>query len=232
MTPVYRLGRALAFPDPRDSDPSGLLAVGGDLSCERLLLAYSLGIFPWYSEGQPILWHSPDPRTLLLPKALHVPHSLRKVLRQGRFEVRLDTAFDEVVSACAEVERPGQAGTWITDAMRCAYAALHREGFAHSAEAWEQGQLVGGLYGVSLGSAFFGESMFTLRPDASKVAFVTLVAQLARWDFDLIDCQVHTEHLERFGATPWPRERFLEALERSLARGTRRGPWRLDGEDA
>jgi leucyl/phenylalanyl-tRNA--protein transferase len=232
MTPVYRLGRALAFPDPRDSDPSGLLAVGGDLSCERLLLAYSLGIFPWYSEGQPILWHSPDPRTVLMPSALHVPRSLRKVLRHGRFEVRLDTAFDAVVSACAEVERPDQAGTWITDAMRCAYGALHREGFAHSTEAWEQGQLVGGLYGVSLGSAFFGESMFTLRPDASKVAFVTLVTQLARWDFDLIDCQVHTEHLERFGATPWPREHFLEALGRSLARETRRGPWRLDVEGA
>ncbi len=232
MTPVYRLGTALAFPDPRHSDASGLLAVGGDLSSERLLLAYSQGIFPWYSGGQPILWHSPDPRTLLLPSALHVPRTLRKLMRRRPFEVRFDTAFEEVVSACAEVERPDQAGTWISDAMRCAYAALHREGFAHSAEAWEQGRLVGGLYGVSLGGAFFGESMFALRSDASKVAFVTLVAQLARWSFDFVDCQVHTEHLERFGASAWPREHFLEALDRSLARETRRGPWRLEAGDA
>jgi leucyl/phenylalanyl-tRNA--protein transferase len=230
MTPVYRLGAALAFPDPRDSDPSGLLAVGGDLSRERLLLAYAHGIFPWYSEGQPILWHSPDPRTVLLPGALHVPRSLSKEIKRAHFEVRFDTAFDAVVERCAEALRPGQDGTWITDPMRSAYAALHRDGFAHSAEAWEEGELVGGLYGVSLGGAFFGESMFALRSDASKVAFVTLVRQLARWEFDLVDCQVHTQHLERFGASAWPRERFLARLERSLCRETRRGAWRLDTE--
>lgn len=232
MTPLFRLGRALAFPDPGESLPSGLLAVGGDLSCERLLLAYSQGIFPWYCEDQPILWHSPDPRMLLLPSALRVSRSLARTLRQGRYQVRLDSAFAEVVHACAEVPRPGQPGTWITPEMQRAYVVLHERGYAHSAEAWEQGRLVGGLYGVSLGGAFFGESMFAERPDASKVAFVTLVRQLARWGFDLIDCQVHTPHLERFGAEPWPRPRFLAALAQSLERPTRVGSWRLEGEGA
>lgn len=232
MTPVFRLGAELAFPDPRQSLPSGLLAVGGDLRCERLLLAYSLGIFPWYCEGQPILWHSPDPRMLLLPQALRVSRSLARTLKQGRYEVRLDTAFREVVRGCAETPRQGQLGTWITDEMQDAYAELHRLGFAHSAEAWEGERLVGGLYGVSLGGVFFGESMFARSPDASKVAFVTLVRQLLRWRFDLVDCQVHTPHLERFGAKPWPRQRFLDALARSLERETRRGPWRLEPESS
>jgi leucyl/phenylalanyl-tRNA--protein transferase len=228
MTPLFRLGEELAFPDPQQSLPSGLLAVGGDLSCERLLLAYSRGIFPWYSEGQPILWHSPDPRMVLVPEALRVSRSLARTEKQARYEVRLDTAFAQVVRACAETPRPDQPGTWITPAMQRAYAELHRRGFAHSAEAWEAGRLVGGLYGVSLGGVFFGESMFAHRPDASKVAFVALVRQLVRWGFDLVDCQVHTQHLERFGAEPWPRARFLEALARSLARETRRGPWQLE----
>src|SRR5262249_13893566 len=160
LTPVYRLGRALAFPDPRESHSSGLLAVGGDLSCERLLLAYSLGIFPWYSEGEPILWHSPDPRAVLVPRSPHVPRSLSKRRKRGRYEVRLDPAFDEVVQRCAEASRPGQAGTWITGEMQQAYTELYRRGYAHSAEAWEEGCLIGGLYGVSLGGTFFGESMF------------------------------------------------------------------------
>ena len=228
MTPVYRLGRALVFPDPRESHSSGLLAVGGDLSCERLLLAYSQGIFPWYSEGEPILWHSPDPRAALVPRSLRVSRSLAKALRHRRYEVRLDTAFEEVVRRCAEAPRPGQAGTWITEAMQGAYGELFRRGYAHSAEAWESGKLVGGLYGVSLGGTFFGESMFAAQPDASKVAFVTLVAQLVRWDFDLIDCQQQTPHLARFGAEPWSRARFLAALAASLERPTRRGHWRLD----
>jgi leucyl/phenylalanyl-tRNA--protein transferase len=231
MTPVYRLGRALAFPDPRESHASGLLAVGGDLSCERLLLAYSRGIFPWYSEGDPILWHSPDPRMVLRPDALHVPRSLERRLRRGDYEVRLDAAFADVVRGCADAPRPDQPGTWITPEMRDAYCALHAEGFAHSAEAWQDGRLVGGLYGVSLGAAFFGESMYATRPDASKVAFVTLVRQLSSWGFDLIDCQVHTEHLARFGAEPWPRRRFLDALAHSLAHETRRGAWRLDAPE-
>ncbi len=226
--PVFRLGSEFVFPNPEQSDPSGLLAVGGDLSPERLLLAYSAGIFPWYSEGQPILWHSPDPRAVLAPDKLHVPRSLAKTLRRDRFEVRLDSAFDAVIQACADVPRPEADGTWITADMMRAYGELHRLGFAHSAEAWEDGRLVGGLYGVSLGSAFFGESMFSLRPDASKAAFVVLVRQLARWGFELIDCQMHTAHLERFGAVLWPRQRFLAALERCMQRETRRGAWRLD----
>ena len=230
--PVYRLGRALAFPDPRESHASGLLAVGGDLSPERLLLAYSLGIFPWYSEGDPILWHSPDPRAVLVPRSLHVSRSLAKALRSGRYEVRLDTAFEDVVRRCADAPRPDQDGTWITVAMQRAYVELFRRGHAHSAEAWEEGVLVGGLYGVSLGGTFFGESMFAAQADASKVAFATLVAQLVRWDFDLIDCQQQTPHLARFGAEPWPRARFLAELASSLERPTRHGPWRLDPQGA
>lgn len=230
--PVYRLGPALAFPDPSESEPDGLLAVGGDLSPERLLLAYAEGIFPWYAEGLPILWHSPDPRMVLRPRALHVPRSLRKIQRRAPFEIHLDRAFDEVIERCARVRRPEGEGTWITEDMRRAYVRLHELGFAHSAEAWREGRLVGGLYGVSLGGAFFGESMFADVSDASKLAFVTLVRQLERWDFDLVDCQVRTEHLARFGAEEWVRERFLAALARSLGRPTRRGRWRLEPSGA
>ena len=230
--PVYRLGPELVFPDPEESEPEGLLAVGGDLAPQRLLLAYAMGIFPWYAEGQPILWHSPDPRAVLVPSALHVSRSLRKSLRHRRFEVRLDTAFADVIRACAEVPRPGAQGTWITRDMMRAYVRLHPMGYAHSAEAWECGRLVGGIYGVSLGGAFFGESMFTHRSDASKVAFAVLMRQLERWGFDFLDCQMHTPHLERMGAVAWPRKVFLEVLARSVVRKTRRGRWRLDDPDA
>jgi leucyl/phenylalanyl-tRNA--protein transferase len=226
--PVVRLGRELVFPHPDASEPDGLLAVGGDLSPERLLLAYSAGIFPWYGPGLPILWHSPDPRTVLRPAALHVSRSLAKTLRRGVYEVRLDTAFARVIEQCARVPRREGAGTWITDDMQDAYLRLHEAGFAHSAEAWQAGRLVGGVYGVSLGAAFFGESMFALLPDASKVAFVRLVEALAGWGFTLIDCQVHTPHLARFGAEAWPRRRFLRELARALERPTRRGAWRFD----
>jgi len=228
--PVYRLGEDLAFPPPQLADASGLLAVGGDLNPERLLLAYTLGIFPWYDEAQPILWHSPDPRLVLLPEDLCVSRNLRRELRRGRFEVRLDTAFPQVIRSCAETPRKGSPGTWITDDMAAAYCRLFDLGFAHSAEAWQDGELVGGLYGVSLGGCFFGESMFTHRNDASKVAFVTLVQQLQRWGFDLIDCQVHTDHLTRFGARLWSRPQFLMALAESLARPTRRGRWQLEAQ--
>lgn len=230
--PVYRLGPEFVFPDPEESEPEGLLAVGGDLAPQRLLLAYAMGIFPWYAEGQPILWHSPDPRAVLVPSALHVSRSLRKSLRRRKFEVRLDTAFADVIRACAEVPRPGVQGTWITRDMMRAYVRLHEMGYAHSAEAWECGRLVGGIYGVSLGGAFFGESMFTRRSDASKVAFAVLMRQLERWGFDFLDCQMHTPHLERMGAVSWPRKAFLEALARSVGRKTRRGRWRLDESDA
>jgi len=228
---IFRLGREVAFPDPEESDPSGLLAVGGDLSPERLLVAYASGIFPWYSEGQPILWHSPDPRAVLRVADLHVPRSLEKTLRRGRYQVRLDTAFEAVIRSCAEVARPGADGTWITPEMRDAYCELHRLGFAHSAEAFEGDRLVGGLYGVSLGTIFFGESMFAREPDASKVAFVALARQLARWGFDLIDCQQHTHHLARFGAVLRSRSCYLDALARCTAHPTRRGAWRFTSEE-
>lgn len=230
--PVFRLGERLVFPPPELADETGLLAVGGDLAPERLLLGYSLGIFPWYSEELPILWHSPDPRMVLLADRLIVSRSLRKEIRRGRYQVRLDTAFEEVIVGCADTPRPGQDGTWITDDMIDAYLALHRMGYAHSAEAWLDGQLAGGLYGVNLGGVFYGESMFARASDASKVAFAVLVEQLARWQIGLIDCQVHTEHMARFGAEEWPRARFLRALHTALEQSTRRGPWTLEAPDA
>ncbi|RMH42571.1 MAG: leucyl/phenylalanyl-tRNA--protein transferase [Deltaproteobacteria bacterium] len=226
--PVFQLDERVVFPPPELADESGILAVGGDLRPERLLLAYANGIFPWPHEGLPLLWHSPDPRMVLEIGALHVPRSLRKRMRRGTYTVTLDTAFDEVIRRCADTPRPGQSGTWITPNMVEAYTELHHLGFAHSAEAWLDGQLAGGLYGVSLGGAFFGESMFAAAPDASKVAFVTLVDQLARWEFDLVDCQVHTDHLARFGATLWPRARYLERLRECLRKPTRRGAWQID----
>lgn len=203
----------------------GLVAWGGDLTPRRLLAAYRRGIFPWYSEGQPILWHSPDPRFVLEPSRIHVPRSLKKVMGRGTYQVRYDTAFQAVIAACARVPRPGQRGTWITREMERAYLELYRQGYAHSVESWSGGELCGGLYGVSLGAAFFGESMFALAPDASKVAFAHLAQRVHGWGFQLIDCQVETEHLARFGAEHWPRERFLEALARALQAPTRQGPW-------
>jgi len=224
------LGKEIAFPSPEEADPDGLLAIGGDLSPERLLLAYSLGIFPWYDEGLPILWHSPDPRMVLFPSELHLSRSVKRALRGGAFRLSLDTNFERVIRRCAEIPRPGQEGTWITAEMVDAYLRLHELGYAHSAEAWRGDALVGGLYGVSLGSCFFGESMFADADDASKVAFAALVRQLQRWEFSLVDCQVYTQHLERFGATQWPRARFLEALSAGLRAQTRRGSWQLDTE--
>jgi leucyl/phenylalanyl-tRNA--protein transferase len=227
--PVYRLSAALAFPDPREAEPGGLLAAGGDLSPERLLLAYSLGIFPWHG-GPPILWYSPDPRGVLRPDALRLSRRLRRTLRQGRFELRLDTAFRPVMEASAAAPRPGQDGTWITPAMVDAYTKLHELGLAHSAEAWREGRLVGGVYGLSLGAAFFGESMFHVERDASKAALASLVLQLARWGFELFDGQIPTPHLASFGMEAWPRERFLTALSSALARPTRRGRWSFDAD--
>ena len=227
--PVFALTDALVFPPPRLADPNGILAVGGDLSPDRLLLAYSMGIFPWYEASLPILWHSPDPRMVLSAPDLHVGRSLRKTIRKSPFRLTLDTAFREVIVRCRDADRPDQDGTWITDEMVDAYTELHTMGFAHSVEAWVDQDLVGGLYGVSLGSAFFGESMFTTVADASKVAFVHLVEQLQAWGITLIDCQVHTDHLERFGAKEWSRARFLRALSSALEEPTRRGAWRFEG---
>jgi len=226
--PVFRLDERLIFPPPELAE-DGLLAVGGDLSPDRLLLAYAMGIFPWYEEGQPILWHSPDPRLVLAAHDLHVPRSLGRTLRRGTFRVTFDTAFGQVIDACAHTPRPGQRGTWITSEMRRAYQRLHRAGYAHSAEGWHGDRLAGGLYGVSLGGAFFGESMFAREADASKAAFVTLVRHLQSWGIALIDCQVATAHLERFGAREWPRDRFLAALGAALEQPTRRGRWEIAG---
>lgn len=225
---VFRLDHRLVFPPPHLADENGLLAVGGDLSAERLRLAYSQGIFPWYDDDLPIMWHSPDPRMVLIADELYVNRSLRKAIRRAPYRLSLDSAFEAVIEACAYTYRPGQGGTWITEDMKAAYIALHQQGHAHSVEAWLDDELVGGLYGVCLGAAFFGESMFARAPDASKIAFVSLVEQLQRWNIQLIDCQVHTEHLEHFGASEWPREKFLAALEHALGSKTRLGPWRFD----
>lgn len=226
--PVYRLDERIAFPPPELADDSGVLAVGGDLRPQRLLLAYSLGIFPWYNRGMPILWHSPDPRMAMRPRDLHVPRSLAKAMRRQPYTIKLDTAFESVIAACALTPRPGQDDTWITQEMLAAYVHLYELGFAHSVEAWAGDDLVGGLYGVSLGGVFFGESMFAWASDASKLAFVALVRQLEAWEFSLIDCQVHTDHLERFGAGLWPRADFLAELAVAVDRPTRRGPWQLE----
>lgn len=205
-----------AFPPPEAADRSGLLAVGGTLTPRRLVAGYRRGIFPWYAPGQPVLWHSPDPRFVLPAGKLHLPRSLRKTLRRGHFVIRADTAFSRVMATCADTPRPGQDGTWITPEMVTAYGALHRLGIAHSVEAWAGEELVGGLYGVALGRVFFGESMFSHAPDASKAAFVTLAEALFSGGCPFIDCQVETEHLTRFGAEPWPRRRFLRELSAAV----------------
>lgn len=215
------------FPDVEHAlrEPDGLLAAGGDLSPRRLLNAYRHGIFPWYSAGQPILWWSPDPRSVLYPGELHVSRSLRKTLRKGEYEVRYDTAFDEVIRHCAEPRGDGR-GTWLTEEMAGAYCLLHRLGHAHSAETWYKGELVGGLYGVAIGGVFFGESMFARRPDASKVAFVHLVMRLKEAGYGLIDCQVASAHLARFGAVSIPRRRFIEELRAACVSPVPVAPWR------
>jgi len=228
--PVYRLDERLVFPAPALGPRRGPIAVGGDLRPERLLLAYSMGIFPW--QGEPLHWHSPDPRMVLLADEVKVSRTLRRTIRRAAFRVTLDTAFTEVMVACASAPRPGQDGTWITPGMVEAYTELHRRGVAHSAEAWRGDELVGGLYGISLGAAFFGESMFARETDASKVAFVALVEQLGRWSIRLVDCQVYTPHLASLGAREWPRREFLEALRLALDEKTRLGPWRFDGATA
>jgi leucyl/phenylalanyl-tRNA--protein transferase len=219
----------IRFPDVALAlrDPDGLLALGGDLSSERLLLAYRSGIFPWFGPDQPLLWWSPDPRLVLYPDGLRVSRSLARTLRAGPFRVTLDSAFSAVIEQCA-VRRKGQAGTWITPEMRNAYQRLHRAGHAHSVESWQGDTLVGGLYGVAIGRIFFGESMFTRASDASKVAFVHLVRQLQAWDFALIDCQVQTRHLQSLGAVSIPRAEFVQQLAVHCARAPVAGPWRFD----
>jgi leucyl/phenylalanyl-tRNA---protein transferase len=225
--PVFRLDDRLVFP-PVHLAEDGLLALGGDLRPERLLLGYTQGIFPWYAENLPILWHSPDPRMVMTTRDLIVQRSLRKQIRRRPYELTMDTAFRDVLAGCASVPRPGQDGTWLIPDMVDAYVKLHELGLAHSIEAWQDGALVGGLYGVSLGAAFFGESMFAKAPDASKIAFTACVRQLDAWSIGLIDCQVHTEHLERFGAYEVPRPSYLELLRRALDEPTKRGKWAFE----
>lgn len=214
----YRLDDdSFAFPPAEEADDDGLVAVGGDFRPERLLNAYASGIFPWpVKKDCPITWFSPDPRFVLMPQDLHIPKSLVKTLRKGLFEYKVDGAFQEVIHACSSVPRPGQDGTWITDDLERGYCELNRLGFAHSFEAWRNGELVGGFYGVTIRRCFFGESMFAKVPDASKCAFATF----ARWMFDQgvpwIDCQVHTDHLARFGAKEIPRSEYLQLLSSAL----------------
>jgi leucyl/phenylalanyl-tRNA--protein transferase len=226
MTSLIVPGRA--FPHPREADEHGLLAVTTELTADRIVEAYTRGIFPWFERRGLVAWFSPDPRMVLLPDDLHVARTLRKTLARGTFEIRLDTAFASVVKACAVTPRKHERGTWIGPRFRDAYADLHERGLAHSAEAWRGGKLVGGLYGVSLGRVFFGESMFAKEADASKAAFATLIAQLRAWGFRMIDCQVYTEHLESLGAREWPRDRFLHVLAGAVREPGRPGPWTLE----
>jgi len=219
----------IEFPDVELAlkEPDGLLAIGGDLSVARLLKAYRRGIFPWYGPGQPILWWSPDPRLVLYPERLHVSRSLAKLLRRNVFDVTLDTAFAAVIDACAG-PRGDDGGTWITPEMKQAYLDLHRQGHAHSVECWRQGRLAGGLYGVSIGRAFFGESMFAAEDNASKVALARLARQLMSWDYRLIDCQVHTRHLVSMGANTMSRNEFVYVLKQACAQPGRAAPWTLE----
>ncbi len=226
--PVYALSDELAFPPPELAREDGLLAVGGDLSPERLVLAYENGIFPWVSEGGPLLWWCPAPRFVLFPEELHVGRTLHKLQRHPPYRISLDEAFPRVIRNCASTKRPGQRGTWIRRDIQQAYIELHGLEVAHSVEAWEGDELVGGLYGVALGSVFCGESMFAHRPNASKLAFVALVEQLRAWGFTMIDCQMHTEHLERFGAREIELDDFLDRLDEGIARPGRPGRWRFD----
>ena len=223
--PVYMLGKENVFPDPNDAEETGLLAVGGDLSPERLLLAYKSGIFPWYSEDDPVLWFSPDPRLIFELEEYKPGRTLRKLLNSGKYEVRIDTDFDAVIKSCATIARDGQSGTWITDEMLKAYTKLFEMGYAHSFETYFNGEIVGGLYGVSLGGAFFGESMFHFEKDASKVAFHFLVLKCIESNFDFIDSQVPTEHMKQLGCIQISRDKFLKRLNNSLEKETVKGPW-------
>jgi leucyl/phenylalanyl-tRNA--protein transferase len=219
------------FPDPRTADADGLLAAGGDLSIESLVTAYSQGIFPWYDKHSPILWWSPDPRLVLFPARFKISDSLKQRIRSGKYEVRTDCDFKAVIGHCAETRRKGQRGTWITDEMKNAYIDLHHEGLAHSFETYHEGELVGGLYGVSLGRAFFGESMFHLKTDASKIALSALVKWALDHEFHFIDAQQSTSHLKSMGAEEVHRTEFLDLLNEATKFPTLRGKWRLGQRD-
>jgi leucyl/phenylalanyl-tRNA---protein transferase len=223
--PVFRIPDDLIFPDPGLADDDGLLGVGGDLSSERLLLAYRNGIFPWFSKGEPIMWWSPDPRCVLHPDRLKVSTSLRQALKKGGYEVRFDTRFTDVIKHCSAAKRKGQRGTWITKEMIESYIHLHELGYAHSTEVFMDGELAGGLYGISIGMTYSGESMFHLRPEASKIALFHLVERLKAWKYPLIDCQVTNPHLLSLGAEEMPRKEFLKQVVKNREKKGHVGMW-------
>ena len=222
----------LIFPETSSAldEPDGLLAAGGDLSPKRLIAAYKHGIFPWFSQDDPILWWSPNPRCVLLPEQIHISRSMRKHLKKGRYRVSFDEAFTEVIQACAST-REESTGTWISPEMQEAYIELHQQGVAHSVEVWENEQLIGGLYGLGIGKLFFGESMFSFQVNASKIAFIALSQQLQIWGYPLIDCQVHNDHLESLGATNIPRDEFIHYIRQYIDTETHH-PWSFDGHSA
>ncbi len=224
---MYLLSDELVFPDPKYADEDGLLAIGGDLSVQRLLLAYQYGIFPWFNEGEPIIWWSPDPRFILYPEKLKVSKSMRSLFRKVPFSVTFDKDFQQVISQCKTIKRKGQegGGTWITQDVQQAYIELHKLGIAHSVEVWQKDELVGGLYGVSLGKCFFGESMFTKVSNASKYGFITLVQKLKSLNFTLVDCQIHTDHLESLGAEFMSRSDFMQVMLNNQKLPTLKGNW-------
>ncbi len=228
---ITMLGIADPFPPVESAlrQPNGLLAAGGDLSPARLLDAYAHGIFPWFNAHEPILWWSPDPRMVLFPPEFKVSHSLRKTLSKHHYLVRTDTAFEQVMRACA-APRPGQHGTWIHESVIAAYTALHRMGYAHSVETWIDGELAGGLYGIAIGRMFYGESMFSRRADASKIALAHLTKQLVEWNFGMIDCQMNTPHLASLGAREIPRAEFIQRLQELIHYPDIASPWKFDHE--
>jgi len=223
--PIFSLPDEIIFPDPNLAEEDGLLAVGGDLSPERLIQAYANGIFPWYSDGEPILWWSPDPRMILFPDKFKISKSLEQSIRNKNFEVYFDKDFESVINNCASSGRKGDAGTWITDEMQKAYIKLHEAGFAHSVETYLDDRLVGGLYGILLGKAFFGESMFHIERDASKIALYALVNRLTEWGFHFIDVQQETDHLKSLGAESISRNKFLKLLKQALKFPVVKGNW-------
>lgn len=225
--PVFELSDELIFPDPALAEPDGLLAIGGDLSPKRLILAYAHGIFPWFGNDEPYLWWSPNPRCVLFPAKFKASKSLLQTIRKGKYTVRFDTCFSEVIKHCAQTKREGEAGTWITQEIQDAYCRLHELGFVHSVETFYNNQLVGGLYGVSLGKVFFGESMFFLMTDASKVAFYHLVQQLIEWNYELIDNQQTTSHLLSFGSEEIPRDQFLKIVQQAISHPVNYEKWTL-----
>ncbi len=223
---VYLLPAEPLFPPASEAEDDGLLAIGGDFSVDRLLNAYASGIFPWFIHDDDIYWFSPDPRLVLYPDRLKISRSLDRIVRSEKFEVRFDHDFEAVIRNCARIKRSHEPDTWISEEFIQGYTELHHKGFAHSVESYFQGELVGGLYGVSLGIAFFGESMFFNMPDASKVALVHLIKLIAKWDFSFIDCQVDTDHFRRLGAELIEREEYLRLLGQAIKSPTRRGNWK------